>query len=78
MHMAKEYLWVEFNAGGNAVGGRFKVSDYRYEDSSSGSAIAKLEKGEEVFIKVTSATGGITFKDDAHRRSSFSGYLLSI
>ena len=78
MHIPKKYLWIEFNAGGHAVGGRFTVIDYRHEDSSSGSAIAKLEKGEEVFIKVTSATGGITFKDDAHRRSSFSGYLLSI
>ena len=69
-------IWVEFNAAGNAIG-RFMVGDKDYEASSSGSGIGRLQKGTEVYLKVTSAYSGITFREDKYGMSTFSGNLLS-
>ena len=47
VNLTKKYTLLEFNAGGRAIG-RFIVGDDYYEASSSGSAIAQLQKGTEV------------------------------
>ena len=70
------YIFVEFNAGGKAIG-RFMVGDDYHVASSSGSAIARLQKGTEVFLKVTIAWSGSTFRQDSHGMCTFSGHLLS-
>ena len=69
-------IWVELNAGGKAIG-RFMVGDKDYEVSSSGSVIDRLQKGTEVYLKVISAFSGITFREDKHGMSTFSGNHLS-
>ena len=72
----RKYVHVDFNAGGKAIG-HFMVGDDYNDDSSSGSAIAQLQKGTEVYLKVTKASSGITFRENAHGMSTFSGHLLS-
>ena len=72
----KKYIYVEFNAGGKAIG-RFKVGDDYINASSSGSAIARLQKETEVYLKVTSAISGSSFREDTFGMSTFSGHILS-
>ena len=76
VNVRKKYIHVEFNAGGKAIG-RYMVGDNYYDASSSGSAIAQLQKGTEVYLKVTSGNSGITFREDIYGMSTFSGNLLS-
>ena len=69
-------VWVEFKAG-DLVIGRFHVLDYGYIVSSSGSSIARLRKGTEVYLRVTSVSSGFRFQEDLYRMNTFSGHLIS-
>ena len=73
---AQNGVWVEFKAG-DLVIGRFDVYDYRRSVSSSGSATARLGKGTEVYLRVTSVSSGFRFSEDAYRMNKFSGHLIS-
>ena len=70
-----KYIHIEFNAGGKAIG-RFMVGNDYSDASSSGSVTAKLQKGTEVWLKVTSGTS-YSFREDGFGMSTFSGHLLS-
>ena len=78
LHMSsiKKYIKVEFNAGGKAVG-KFAVGDEYHFPNSSGSAIAQLQKGAEVYLKVISATSGSRFREGTSGMCTFSGHLVS-
>ena len=73
----KKYLYVEYKAGATSIG---KFMMYMYDTdrdaSSSGSAIARLQKGTEVFLRVKT-TSGARLEDNAYRMNSFSGHLIS-
>ena len=70
-------LRVEFKAGEISLG-RFSVYDFSNYVSSSGSAIGRLLKGTQVYMRVTEFTTGFTFWDDSVRfMSTFSGHLIS-
>ena len=71
-----ENLFVEFIAGGVAIG-RFHVVDDTYWISSSGSAIGRCLKETQVNLRVTSVTSGFSFLEDEFRMSTFSGHLIS-
>ena len=68
-------LWVEFKAGDIAIG-RFGGYDYYSHVCVSGSAIARLQKGTQVYLRVTSVTSGVGFLEDIHRLNNFSGHLI--
>ena len=72
----KKGVWVEFKAG-DLVIGRFDVYDYYYYISNSGSAIARLEKGADVYLRVASLSSGFRFLEDTIRMNTFSGHLIS-
>ena len=73
----KWYVYVEFNAGGTAIG-RFMVGDDYYDASSSGSAITRIRKGSEVYIRITyGSSASNKFREDIYGMSTFSGHLLS-
>ena len=74
---SNKYIYVHFNAEGRVIG-RFMVGGWNNEDSSSGSAIARLAKGTDVWVEVTSVSSGISFRQDAHGMCTFAGHLLSI
>ena len=59
--------------GGKAIG-RFKMGDRHYGASS---AIAQLQKGIEVYLKVTSVSSGLIFREDSHGMNTFSDHLLN-
>ena len=69
-------VWVEFKAGG-LVFGRFNVLDYHYIISSSGSAIARLRKGTEIYLRVTDVSSGFRFEESTNYMNTFSGHLIS-
>ena len=77
VHGAGQYLHTAFSAGGRVIG-FFMVGDGHRDTSSSGSAVARLEKGTEVSMTVKSGSGGLTFREDSEGKCTFSGYLLSI
>ena len=71
------WIAVEFKAGTTAIG-KFPVGDYWMYVSSSGSAIALVTKGTEVFLRVTGLrSSGARLGDDTYRMNSFSGHLIS-
>ena len=74
---AKKYIHIAFVAGEKIIG-HFMVGDDYWDTSSSGSAIARLEKGTEVSMRVESVSGGLTFREDGAATSIFSGYLVSV
>ena len=61
---SKKVVRVEFNAFGTAIG-RFSVYDYYNPSTSAGSAITRLQEGEQVYLKVTGMTSGFTFREGA-------------
>ena len=75
-NQSKKCIYVEFKAGDVAIG-RIEVCDYYYHISNSGSAMAKLRKGTEVYMRVTHVNPGFRFLEDAHRMKTFSGHLIS-
>ena len=74
---SNKYTYVDFNAQRRVIG-RFMVGDRNHEDSSSGSAIARLTKGTDVWLEITSVSSGISFRQDVHGMCTFAGHLLSI
>ena len=66
---------MEYKAGATSIG-KFMVYDTDRDASSSGSAIARLQKGTEVFIRVKT-TSGARLEDNAYRMNSFNGHLIS-
>ena len=74
----KKGIWVEFKAGEISIG-KFNGMDYNYNHiSSSGSAIGRLQKGIQVYIRVTSMHSGFTFREEStHYMNTFSGHLIS-
>ena len=73
---SKKGVYVEFKAGTVSIG-NFEVLDYYYAVSSSGSAIGRLVKGTQVYLRVTSVSTGFKFLEDSLRMSTFSGHLIS-
>ena len=69
-------LHVEFKAGDVAIG-RFHVGNYNYLISNSGSAIAKLRKRTQVYLRVTSVDLEFRFYEGANYMNTFSGHLIS-
>ena len=69
-------IHVEIKADTVAIG-KFVVYDKSYDISSSGSAVARLDKGTEVYLRVTSVYEGYGFRDDAYYMNTFSGYRIS-
>ena len=68
---------VEFKAGEKSIG-KFMIGEDYTTASSSGSAIARIQKGTHVFLKVIArAAYSAGFGDDYTRMSSFSGHLIS-
>ena len=72
----KKRIYVEFKAGDVAIG-RFGVGDYYYGIGNSGSAIARLRKGTEVYLRVTYKNTGFRVVDDALRMNTFSGHIIN-
>ena len=77
--VTQKIVYVEFKAGERSIG-RFNAYDYSSGNiSSSGSAIGRLLKGTQVYIRVTGVTSGFTFKEDnTYRMNTFSGHLISM
>ena len=75
-HRAKTEIYVEFKAGEIAIG-RFSAHDTTYLISSSGSAIARLRTGTEVYLRVTARSSGFRFEEDTYRMNTFSGHFIS-
>ena len=73
---AKNTIRVELKAGESAIG-RFIVYDNYGDVSSSGSAIERLLKGTQVYIRVTTESSGFKLKDDTYGMNTFSGHLIS-
>ena len=48
-----------------------------WNTSPSGSALARIQKGTEVYLKVTSLNPGFTLGDDSWYINNFSGHLIS-
>ena len=71
----KKYVRVEFKAGEKAIG-RFIVGDDYKDASSSGSATSRLQKGIEVYLRVTGVSSGFRFVEDTFRMNTFSGHLI--
>ena len=69
-------VYVEFKAGDLAIG-QFGVYDYARAMSSSGSAIARLRKGTEVYLRVTYVLTEFRFYEGALQMNTFSGHLIS-
>ena len=70
------HIHVELKAGESAIG-RFQVIASSSDISSSGSAISRLKKRAEVYLRVTSVTSGYRFREDSHYMNTFSGYRIS-
>ena len=72
----KKGIWVEFKAGEVAIG-RFQTYDYDIFTSASGSAIGRLLKGTQVYLRVTTVSVGFKFLEDTYRMCTFSGHLIN-
>ena len=73
---SKKIVYVEFRAGEQAIG-RFWLLDDYYSVTSSGSATARLQKGTEVYLKVTSVASGFRFSKGSNAMNTFSGHRIS-
>ena len=69
-------VYVEFKADERSIG-KFMVRDYTYDISSSGSATTRLQKGTEVYLRVTAVGSGYRFKENLYYMNTFSGYSIS-
>ena len=74
-NQSKKYIWVEFKAGGKAIG-RFQIGASNREASSSGSVMARLQKGIEVYLRVTLISSGFRFLEGSYHMNTFSGHLV--
>ena len=69
-------IYVAFMAD-EGVLGRFASAAKDYHVCHSGSALARLQRGSQVFLKVTYISSGSVLFDDIHRMNSFSGFLVA-
>ena len=76
IHSGGKHIFVTFMAGEEVLG-RFAAVD-TYDSCHSGSALARLQKGSQVCLRVTHASSGSTLRDDGHRMNSFSGFLVGM
>ena len=72
---ATELITVNFLAGGTVVG-TFRTGDENLQACSSGSATARLQKGEQVSLRGYYATSAVLITDP-ELWNSFSGHLIS-
>ena len=63
--------------GGENVIDTIQSGDKDFVSCSIGTAISRLQKGDEVYLEVAYDNLSVLL-DDQHRRNSFSGYLISI
>ena len=76
-YVSNKGIHVEFKAGGIALG-RFVVNDKNnYDWSNSGSATARLQRGTEVYLRVTSVSSGYRFQENTYYMNTFSGYRVN-
>ena len=77
IYCCSKYIYVAFMAGEEVLG-RFASNDKDYQSCHSGSALARLQKGSHVFLRVTDASSGSVLYDDIIRMNSFSGFLVGV
>ena len=77
IHSGSKYIFVAFMAGEEVLG-RFASNDKVFDSCHSGSALARLQKGSHVFLRVTGASSGSTLRDDGQHMNSFSGFLVGM
>lgn len=70
-----KFIFVAFMAEEEVVG-RFASNDKDYNSCHSGSALARLQKGNRVFLRVTVVSSGPTLFDDYKHMNSFAGFLV--
>ena len=76
---AKKGVWVEFKAfkAGETIIGRFSSWGYYHSFSFSGSAIARLQEGTHVYLKISSVQSTFKFNLYSALGNTFSGHLIS-
>ena len=72
----KKCLYVDFKAGATSIG-KFMMYCTARDASSSGSVIARLQTGTEVFLRVTATSGARLEDDNTIHMNNFSGHLIS-
>ena len=69
------YIYATFMAGEEVLG-RLAANDKDWSTCQSGSALARLQKGIKVYLKVTAVSSGAVLLDNSNRMNSFSGFLV--
>ena len=73
-----QWVWVEFHNEETFIG-KMYTGDNSYTTCSSGSAIARLQAGKQVSIRVTRASSGTVFyNSEKEAINSFSGHLIDL
>ena len=78
IHSSSKYIHAAFMAGGEVLLGRFASVDKDWDSCHSGSALARLQKGSQVFLRVTDVSSGSVLIDDSNHMNSFSGFLVGM
>ena len=63
--------------GGKSVIGFLRPGDFNFLECSTGTATARLQKGDEVYLEVANGDKSSVIEYDVFR-NSFSGYLISV
>ena len=71
------YIYAAFLAGEEVIG-RLAANDKDWDTCQSGSAVARLQKGINVYLKVTYVISGTVLRDDSNHLNSFSGFLVGM
>lgn len=71
-----KYAFVDFVADGTVIG-KFTAGDADREICFSGSAIARLQKGMQAFLKVRLIESGFYIIENMHHMNSFTGHMIS-
>ena len=58
--------------------GKIVANDNVWETCKSGSALARVQKGIKVYLKVTHVFSGRVVRDDGTRMNGFSGLLVGM
>lgn len=73
----RKYIYVSVMAGEKVIG-RVVTSDTVWNLCTSGSALARLQKGTNVSLRVTGAISGSVLHEDSKHTNSFSGFLVGM
>ena len=71
------FIYVAFMADGEVIG-RFSTNDNALDICTSGSALARLQKGNKVYLQVTLVSSGTVLRDDSNHMNSLSGFFVGL